>query len=132
MKDGIGKSQCACVHHTATISAGAVTSLKADVAGTTLEGRVLPKPLAKKAAVLTASMQRTTHGGLGTSEKGLTSRKTFWRQCWEPIFGKGGSLCIYSQSVFFFHLQMSFPAYSPFRCFLDTLSHCKKRSSIQL
>ena len=29
----------------------------------------------------------------------------------------------------FFHLQLSFFAHSPLRCFLDTVSHCKQRSS---
>ena len=30
-----------------------------------------------------------------------------------------------------FSLQLSFFAYSPFRCLLDTLSHCKQKASIQ-
>ena len=43
-------------------------------------------------------------------------------------FWNGGSFFTYSWSVFY--LQLSFFAYSPLRCFLYTLSHCKQRSSI--
>ena len=46
---------------------------------------------------------------------------------WRLIFNWGKVLYLQLEV---FYLQLRFCAYSPLRCFLDTLSHCKQRSSI--
>ena len=55
----------------------------------------------------------------------LVERRSFGR--WGPECAKRGKL-FYLQ-LKFFYLQLSFFPYSPLRCFLETLSHCKQRSS---
>ena len=61
----------------------------------------------------------------------VDSNRNFWtfesQSCLTRFIFCRGKLC--HLQLEFFCLQLSFFAYSPLRCFLDTLSHCKQRIS---
>ena len=67
--------------------------------------------------------QKGDFGHLNTTKR--TSR--YQKRRTPTLVGEDCGKPFYLQSELFC-LQLSFFAYSPLRCFLDTLSHCKQRS----
>ena len=73
-----------------------------------------------------ANCEATTIAELG--RRGAKDKWHPFHACTSPTPRKNWGKLFYLQ-LQLFYLQLSFFAYSPLRCFLDMLSHCKQRSS---